>query len=149
MKGRPVRTRDDREAAREPGKRAFPLRLEQPIAAKRFERPLERLAAQAIARLFDRRHAQLHVAAHGVHGHLPVHDNGHAVFEDRPDPPLVVGPHDASQLRRPVAKREVPVPVPVGLEVNDLSPNPQRMDRALDDVADRLANEFLKARVAA
>ena len=139
MQRRAVGTRDDGDDARESGESPLSLRSEQAVGGETRARDLERFATKAVALGLDANDGELHLTARRVDREASERGDEHAVIGRRGNPPLITVPHDATNLRPRVAESEIPMSVPVRLEVGDFAAHPNRDERALENVAGRLS----------
>src|SRR5690606_23984719 len=135
---RAARARDYRNPAWMARQGALPFRSEQPFCGKPGNCELQCLAPESVALRLHALHNELKVAAYGPDGNLAEGRELHAVVGRRWYTLLVARPHHAPHLRILIAQAEVPVAIPVRLEVRYLAAHPQREEGSLENILYRV-----------
>src|SRR5207248_11659233 len=104
------------------------------LALELESRALERLAPEPIALRLQRIHLELEIAAIRIDRELPERGDLHPVIRRRGNAPNVTRPDNTSDLCLRVAKTEVPLAVPMRLEVAHLAAHPERHERAFEHI---------------
>ena len=114
--------------------RALALARQESVFLQLRACALEGFAPQAVPLRLEPADRELHVAARRVHGELAERGHLHTVVRCGGDRATILRPDDATQLGIAVAETEIPVAIPVRLEIDDLAAHPERHERAFENV---------------
>ncbi len=148
----------DADAPRQPRNVALARLVEQALLGEALLERLEGAAQRAGARLFEKLHDQLEIAALRVKADAPVGEHLHAVLGGEVDAPVVHAEHGAAHLAAVVLEGEINVAGARPREIGDLALDPDtgkavleqraRLQVELGDGVDVALQAFLGGRAA-
>src|SRR5439155_2149907 len=127
-----VRTRYHGDASRIMWNRPLAALVEESLLAQLCQGELHRLPPEPVTLSVDANDFELQISARGEHRHVPKHNHLHSIVGSGWHPILIGLPDHAANLRIPITQAEVPVSVPMTLEIAELAADPDPPQTRLD-----------------